>query len=252
MKRNQKIALILLALVSIYATFISVYTEYQRLMEEEESVQSQILQPDDEILENLIIAPSVETEDIVEWNFVDDIADENGEILISVSCSTPYSDGTEEFSINLNSYYEKVRSTVVDYLNYEGYDIAEAEKAVFKEQFVPLRYNEKFQVTYRDENLVSIMRTLTIVTNENEFTRVECEILDGNNGTLVLSTDICANFYEMMSLNDELDNAIDYFDYYLTDEGIYVIQAGKNVLFEYENLQLEEKFAYLGEENANN
>ncbi|MFI3115827.1 MAG: hypothetical protein R3Y12_06795 [Clostridia bacterium] len=252
MKRNQKIAIALLAIATFYGIFVSVSTEFQRQLDELDELETNT---NDEIVDttnSVIIAPTLEFEDISNLDFTDDIADVNNETLIKVNSSMPFSDGGDEFSVNLNEYYENARLKVVDYLNYEGFDLAVSEKALFGEEFSPLQYNEKFQITYRDENLVSIMRTTTIITNETEYTTVKCEILDTKDATLVLITDISENFLEKLAENAEINYSIDDLDYYLTDEGIFTIYLGNNQLFEYENLELSEKYAYLGELNATN
>lgn len=247
MKIAKIIGIVLLSIVVIISIFLSVYTANEENFNLNNDIQTgEVIPPSDSV----IIVPTLDLEDITIWELQDDIADEDGEILIIANSETPYIEATDEFSQNLNEYYENVRLNAIDYLNYEGYDLAIQEKMVFKEQFTPLQYSGKFQITYRDENMISIMRTSTIVTNETEYTRVNCEILDTKDASLLLITDISSDFFEKLSENNEVN--IDYLDYYLTDEGVYAIYEENTTFFEYKALELYEEFAYLGENNVAN
>lgn len=191
---------------------------------------------------------NVEEEGIIAFDLIEKVVSENEVDLIKVECHTPFSQGHDEFSENFNKYYENIRVKIINYINFEGYDLALSEKDVFGDEFRAIMYNEDYMITYSDENLISVKRNTTIVSNETEFSKQSCEILSKKDASLILITDISPQAVEkFIEINQATVSSMEDFKYYLTEDGIYIMSSDFGTMFRYDEIDLNEEYSYLGE-----
>lgn len=175
------------------------------------------------------------------------IKDENGTILINSIVSLPKSLEQDEFSENFNAYYQNIESKTQDYLKFEGYDLAEQEKILFND-FNIIEHNQNFEVTYKDENIISIKRTTNIISNEKETSNIVGETFKIENGTFVLISDISADIISVFEeLTDEKVVDFEKMYYYIDENGINIIYGQKNQYIEFDKIMFSDEYKFLGE-----
>ncbi|MFI3226637.1 MAG: hypothetical protein R3Y09_04410 [Clostridia bacterium] len=183
--------------------------------------------------------------------FTSTYTDEKDEILVNCSVTLPKSDDESEFSDNFNEYYAKILAKAETYRDFEGSDIAEAEKTVLEEDFLPVIYTVAFEIMYEDDEIVSIKRETTMYSNETDFYQIATETFSKLDGTLILVTDICSDFsidfeeYFEVTLSSYED-----FRFNVTSEGIWCKNDEIDDILPYSELNLAENYTYLGENNA--
>ena len=210
---------------------------------------------DEEILQPDVTPPVVsEKYEITTLNLTEDTLDDDGNLLITSEILLPNSaKEDDEFSTNFNDYYKNVHSKGSLFINSEFYDLALGEKQALNADYSPVSYNSSYQIMFKDDNLISIKRTILIVSNETEQSYDFYETFSAKDGTLVLVTDIYPQAVESFEQTTTISvSSIEDFKFYLDDDGIILIYEDTIQTLLYNSIDLTENYTYLGENNATN
>ena len=195
-----------------------------------------------------ILHPNIGVDEIIDNIISWDILDDSGMILIHSECYLPKYNDNSEFSVNFNEYYSNVHLKIVEYTNSEGNDLANYEKSIFKDDYIPITYKETFEKSFEDDNLISITRQTTIISNETEKSKIHSETFDKTNGSLVLITDISTDFIETFESETGISiKSLENLIFSLTPDGISASYDTFQSTISYKNLTLTDNYKYLGE-----
>lgn len=193
----------------------------------------------------------IENSDIGYEHFTSTYYDDNDEILVNCSATLPKTDQESEFADNFNEYYDKILSKVEAYRDYEGSDLADEEKTMYGEDFLPIIYNTTFEIMYEDEYLISIKRETSMYSNETDFYKIETETFSKIDGTLVLITDICPEIIDACASYFDVNlSSLEDFNFNITVAGIWCNTDEIDGILPYSEINLAENYTYLGENNA--
>lgn len=249
--KNKKIIILATVILSSIAFMLMTSQDNPDAPNEE------ILLPEEIIIPEEIPVTHVEAEGDIENSLItfeqvtSQYIDENNEILINTNLTVPKSEGLDEFAQTFNTFYEKVLTKAQNFEKYEGADLADQEKEYYKDDFFALNYISVFEIMFEDENLISIRRETTMYSNETDFFEINTETFSKEDGSLILITDICPEI--LQNCNDYFQTSLatlENFRFSITSNGIWCRTDEFDGLLPYNEMDLEENYKYLGENDA--